>query len=1492
MIDLHESNGGGVAAATVSHPSRDRSTSQARLVAAMEEVMDAMAEGNPIDRETLLAKYADVAKELEECLSNLDFVQNVAPQLADEAAAHQARHGESSRSSIEHPASNSASLGDFRIVREIGRGGMGVVYEAEQLSLGRRVALKVLPFAAMLDKQQLTRFKNEARAAATLDHPNIVAIYSVGVERGVHYYAMQLIEGQSLAQVVDQLRRKSGLEEQWSRGVVNEHAHLAASLATCVAPRTEKQKSGGGAEEKSSGLDCQLNNDSTSPLLHPSSSTSSPQSQAPSPDTQPIARLTTLPDFSSKEYYRSVAQLGIQAAEALDHAHQNGILHRDIKPANLLLECQTPSPLRGGLGRGSGDAPHLKLWITDFGLARMEADAGMTMTGDILGTLRYMSPEQALAKRVVVDHRSDIYSLGVTLYELLTLQPAFTGVDRQELLRQIAFEEPRKLRHVRAGIPVDIETIVLKAIEKNPADRYATAKELGDDLRRFLEHKPIMARAPSFLHQLNKWSRRHVAAMWTALVASLVAVTLLTVSAVLIGKSRHEANEQKLIATREKDKAIDQRDLAKLNQYYAEIVSGQVELQEHNLARLNEKLIRHLPLAGEPDRRGWEWYYLFSFCHQEIRAYQFPAHRLHISWSPDGEYIAALGAIWKAESGKCVRIFNPSFMLSNAVAWSPDSHKLAWGNVTCDNTIYMWDRTTDSVRELTNESCGPLAFSPDGQRFAAGAANTVKVWNTASGAVVMSYHIDGGTTDIKWQPGGELLAASAGGNLYIWSIASGETVTQRADAGSIAWSPDGGKLAVSTPRYWYILEQKDWKLVTKTDFLFDDSGPGKPFVHWNHFGLQLATAQGNTVTLWDAATSRPTRNLTGHIEPVHSISWSPDGRRLVTSDAHSEIRIWDLQNPPPVAISAGGPLQSLSWDADYTTLISVAADGLSLSQWSINDGKQIKAVKAVAIKDEDSGIVSPNRQLVARLSGSKEFRTITVRDMDTGAVRSVWNPQDPFALNETFDRSVHEPQLNLAWSPDNRRLAIPHASQTHECLEIWDVDTGKTISRWIGPRQWKLHSPRWSSDGTRVAIVGFGDIGDGGSQSWSPHVHVVDIHTGKRILKRLLRGRSRTGGQIDQLAWDADNRLLALATTEGLIEVIDVATGVVVMNCKAHDVAIHALAWSPDGNRLVTAAADGLVKLIEPRNGGELLSLRMSPSDTALLAWSPDGKRLAAADGNGTIHIWDASRGYEFAPDGGRRGDLAWAYFNRADEIRADTNDDELRKALEFAPTTLDYGYLRGFALARLGQYDDAANEFAAVVPSRLELGLRFANWQAYALLGARDMDAYRSLCKRLVHAVEDSQLLGKRMMVAWLATLIPNAVDSFEDNVRLFRNEIEESASKGEGGLEASDDILVRCYGAMLYRLGKYDEAMDTFMALYPKFSEASDQNGQYTLACIQYFLAMSRFQMGDRLEARKLLDEACMTDGALRRDPSIVWFQPVVLNALSREAKDLIKP
>jgi tetratricopeptide (TPR) repeat protein len=400
--------------------------------------------GEAVDVDAFLAEHPDHAERLRRVLPG---VQVLAALKVSDCAGDGA---------AETPAPLGAgTLGDFRIIREVGRGGMGVVYEAEQVSLRRRVALKVLPLAGVLDPRHLLRFQNEAQAAACLHHTNIVPVYFVGSERGVHYYAMQFIDGQTLAALIGQLRQPA------------DHT--------------------------------------------PEEQTTAYQPPRPAADTESLTRQLTQSGAGSKrgrEYYRRVAGLGAQAAEALDHAHQMGIVHRDVKPGNLMLD-------------GSG-----RLWVTDFGLAHIQhGEASLTRTGDLVGTLRYMSPEQALAKRVPIDHRTDVYSLGVTLYELLTLRPACDGKDRAELLRQIAFDEPARPRKLDRGIPAELETIVLKAVEKNPADRYATAKELADDLRNWLEDRAIQARRPSLRQVAAKWARRHRVAVTAGAVCLLVTLT-------------------------------------------------------------------------------------------------------------------------------------------------------------------------------------------------------------------------------------------------------------------------------------------------------------------------------------------------------------------------------------------------------------------------------------------------------------------------------------------------------------------------------------------------------------------------------------------------------------------------------------------------------------------------------------------------------------------------------------------------------------------------------------------------------------------------------------------------------------------------------------------------------------------------------------------------------------------------------------------------------
>lgn len=406
------------------------------LSRALEEYEAACERGAPPVRSTFLKKYASIAGELDSCLEGLERLRSAEFWF---------------KTAVPMPPE---SLGDYQIIRELGRGGMGIVYEAEQAPSGRRVALKLLSSTAAMDPRQVQRFQVEVQAAGHLLHPHIVPIYDVGCEAGVHYYSMRYIAGRPLSAWIDMLKKSPA-------------THLGDAEAA----------------------------------LH-----------------------------------RKIAGLGLQAAEALDHAHGLGVIHRDIKPSNLLLDEDD------------------ELWVADFGLARLHGASGLTATGDLIGTLRYMSPEQVVAPRGLVDHRTDLYSLGATLYELLALTPAFRGGDMASLVRRIVEEEPELPSRRNPRIPRDLETIVLKAMTKEPAGRYSAAREIADDLQRFLDGRPVIARRPNFLDYGRRWARRHrslAAALGGLLVVSTVCLAISTITIwSALARSQRESHARQVLLDR------------------------------------------------------------------------------------------------------------------------------------------------------------------------------------------------------------------------------------------------------------------------------------------------------------------------------------------------------------------------------------------------------------------------------------------------------------------------------------------------------------------------------------------------------------------------------------------------------------------------------------------------------------------------------------------------------------------------------------------------------------------------------------------------------------------------------------------------------------------------------------------------------------------------------------------------------------------------------
>ena len=407
---------------------------QERLTEVLDEYLRKMEAGEATDRSDLIAAHPDIGEALAEYLSKLDDLNRlvVGDTPTSEIAGKQ--------------------LGDYRLIRELGRGGMGIVYLAQQLSLDRMVAVKLLPFASLLEPKYIERFKNEARAAAQLEHPNIVPVYSIGLDDGIHYYAMRYITGQSLDQVISKTRHETD-ESQGTRS--------------------------------------------------PARGDLKPRKVAP-------------------EQLTKLLQQFAEVAEALHRAHEYGVVHRDIKPSNLLLDLQG------------------KLWLADFGLARFQTDSPLTRTGEMIGTMRYMSPEQVAGRAELIDHRTDIYSLGATLYEALSLEPAIQGVEGPALLRTIELEAPVKLKKLCPGLPLDVQTLVEKAMTKHRDDRYATADMFAQDLRRASSGYPILASRLSPLVLAWRWAenRRNLVLAGTAVM--LAAIIGLTVSVVMINLARSE----------------------------------------------------------------------------------------------------------------------------------------------------------------------------------------------------------------------------------------------------------------------------------------------------------------------------------------------------------------------------------------------------------------------------------------------------------------------------------------------------------------------------------------------------------------------------------------------------------------------------------------------------------------------------------------------------------------------------------------------------------------------------------------------------------------------------------------------------------------------------------------------------------------------------------------------------------------------------------------
>jgi WD40 repeat protein len=1094
-----------------------------RLEQAMAEYLTAADAGRAPEAESFLARYPDLRAELAEFLTDqaglarlVEPLRAAAPDpdatggpSADSARATGTWAGDPGESTWTRDDGEARDLprgatvryfGDYEIGRVLGRGGMGVVYQARQLSLNRLVALKMVRAGVLANADELRRFQNEAEAVATLDHAGIVPVYEVGVRDGQRYFSMKLVTGGSLAE-----------------------------------------------------------------------------------------RLTAY-----KDNPKAAAALLAEVAEAMHHAHMRGVLHRDLKPANVLVDAE---------GHGH---------VTDFGLAkRVEADAEMTASGAILGTPAYMSPEQASGRRGTITTATDVYGLGAIFYALLTGRVPFAADSVADTLTRVREQPPEPPHKLNARVPRDLEVVCLKCLEKDPRRRYASAQALADDLRAWLDGRPIAARPVGLPMRLWLWCRRRPAI--AALLGLVLLVGVAGVAGIVFEWRRAEAARRRAVEKADAEaRALAaqtrlSRDLERQS-YTLRVALAEREWEGANLGRVR-RLLDLCPAA----LRGWEWDRLDLLSHLERRS--LPASpagmttQTPLAWSLVGGRLAGSddqgsARIWDPATGGSLRIDSAK---PQKFAWSRDGTQLLIYKQ--GDTIDLADASSGAVQSLgglpaTKMGLLGMAWSPDQTRLvtshSVGSGSNVRVWNLRP--VKLEKVLKGHELQVEgmaWSPDGTRIATgSMDMTARVWDAASGECrLTLAGHEGyihDVAWSPDGTRIATASAdniaRVWDAADGRPLATLRGHDGQVQA-------VAWSPDGTRIATVSWDqTVRIWDAADGAARATLRGHADRVFGVAWSPDGASLATHGGEGAIKIWDAAGPRDVVALTGhgGPVHAVSFRPDGARLVTAGEDRRARI-WDARDGRVVRTLEG------------HNDRIYAAAWSPDGMRLVTT-DLDGLAI--VWDAAAGTILSR-FRGHAPQQVYCAAWSPDGGRVAT---SGSDRILQVWDPATG--AERWsvrgmIHPEYGYVRGVAWSPDGARIALA---------LAKPDEAVRVLDAGDGRERLT--LRGHRHA---VSAVAWSPDGTRLASASYDKTARVWDAARGDLLATMTGHRSFVHAIAWSPDGRRLATAGADWLVKVWDPADGAELLTLKGHSDVVWSVAWSPDGRRLASASGDRTARIWESA---------------------------------------------------------------------------------------------------------------------------------------------------------------------------------------------------------------------------------------------------------------------------
>jgi WD40 repeat protein/serine/threonine protein kinase len=1094
----------------------------------LKEVFLAALTKAPVERaawlEQVCGRNTELRRRVELMLAAHDTPQSLLDRPAFAAIRSEAATGGFADASAERAGT---VIGPYKLLQQIGEGGMGTVYMAEQTQpVQRKVALKIIK-AGMDSRQVIARFEAERQALALMDHPNIAKVFDGGTtESGRPYVVMELVKGESITKYFD------------------EH------------------------------------------------------------------RLTP----------RQRLELFLSVCQAIQHAHQKGIIHRDIKATNILIAPYDGKPV---------------VKVIDFGIAkatgqRLTDKTLFTEFGAVVGTLEYMSPEQAELNNQDIDTRSDIYSLGVLLYEVLT---GTTPLDRTrlkqsgfaELLRIIREEEPprpsTRLSEAKDSLPSisaqrrmepakltklvrgELDWIVMKALEKDRNRRYETANAFAADVQRYLNDEAVLACPPSAMYRFRKFARRNKVVLATT---SVVALALLLAAAALATST--------VVTARALQAQTRAKDDLRRDAYFHRITLAYQDLSADNLGRAL-KLLEECP----EDLREWEWHYLMRLCKVEPLVLRNMTEANGLAFSPDGKRLASAGGdgaikIWNSRTGNVIQTIAKAHADSVVcVAFHTDGKHLA--SVGADRRVKVWDLTTEE--EVFNESCDvrrkygtayTVAFSPrDGQQLAAGSAGTVRVWDWKSHQILHNLHAhDFHSIPVAFSGDGRLVTGVLRDSLKLWDPKTGGLLRtfagHRHPISSLAFNTNGERLASAS----YDRTVKVWDTTTgKLLHTLDLHTGNVECVAFSPDGRRLASGgEDKTVRIWDSTTGREVLGLRGHTGRCGCVAFSLDGR-LASASTDGTIRIWDAS---PLRGDEGQEILTFTQHSDEIRSVAfspVSPDGQMIAS-SGTDGF-VKVWDAITGRESVSFI--GHTVIVFGVAWHPDGKRIATAGVDGRLLTvKVWGAGN---RREVFELPAGGDYHAVAFGPDGRHLVT---GTMNGAVQVWDARKYELVGT-LGTHKVEIRGVVFSLDGKHLASAS----GDGEVKLWD--ATRLDKEQDARLTLR-----ARVPGPSVNVAFSPDGRRLATGGEDNSVKIWDVQTGRELDKpLRGHNGEVYTVAFSPDGRWIASGGEDSAVKVWDSHTGELVRSFRGHRGLISSVAFSPDGRRLASGSRDKTVKIWDVT---------------------------------------------------------------------------------------------------------------------------------------------------------------------------------------------------------------------------------------------------------------------------